>query len=264
MAVKFRNNHIIHFVITIIFILFLSIPIYKYTKIEKTTALLPQDTANFIFPIEYERIPFRWGIDMPLLKANDFNPSTNYWVSQKNPNIVLAISTNSKAGFFYTDELLKKADYPLPDLSPENISEIALARYSYQNSLKCTDKQQIYWDSSECAYISLTESEIIQLAELILPKALVSYTDYFSNINSTATTEFPKLGEPYLWHFRLYFDNCEGIYYDPCVYLQHTSDNRYFLSYDNQCYIFVPDEINQKLQIIFENTDFGFNTDKLS
>lgn len=258
MAKKVKRLFIYMCVICVL-LLIVIVPTYKCIRTYKSTKLLSQNINGITFNILYDDMPFCWGIDAPLSKAIDFSPSTNYWISDVNPNIALSVSVsaNSKYKFLYKERLLKKANYLLPEVSSENVSKIVLARQSYNRSLQYTDNHCLYWNSIECISIDLTEYEKTKLAELILNNSFDCEADY--------TEKFPQSGEPYLLFFRFYFKGFDGIFYEPGMHLYRTSDNRYFLSLSrlDNGYVFLPDDINQKFQALFKNNDFGLNIDKV-
>lgn len=228
---------------------------------ENFTKLLPQETSDFISLADYETLPFRWGIDAPTTKAMDLNLSENYWLTS-NSNIILSIATDHNSDTGYKNKLLKKSSYALPELLPENVSEIALARYSNNDSLRLSNKQQIYWENGDCIHLSLTEAEIIYLSEHLLPNPFHGYDEMtFVETRQDIIKGFPEFGEQYVWHFRLYCNDSEGLYYNPGnAFLCRTSSNQYFISYDDGYYSWLPDGINKKLQNAFADIDFGKNT----
>lgn len=268
MVKKFLKENAVEIFLICAVIVITSVTVFKCVRTQKSTALLPQNKSGFIFTPSYSIMPGSWGIDSTLSKMRDLSPSANYWVADKNPNIVLSVEVteNSKDLFFYKDRLLMKDGYELPeDIGAEDVSEIVLAECDYTYSLEQTDENQLYWNPIKCVHLNLTEQETLRLAELLQYSSSSQDKYGYADTELNYTEEFPENGEPYFWHFRLYVKNIDGLYYDHDASLYRTTDNRYFISfsrYYNSKNVFLPDELNQKFQSAFEKNEFRVSTEK--
>ncbi len=233
--------------------------IYMNYKTNQITGLLPQkQSEQFVFSFDYEPLDFgesdRWGIDEPIEKAKDMNPFTNYWLVESNKSIILSISRNDSG--FLSESIRKKRDFDLPEVLPQNVSKIVFSEKGYQSLLDFDKDKRPQWCNCTTVCPDFTQEEIIDFVELFLQ----SNGNLSQEIDENIIVGVQETGRPYLWHIRLYFNSIDGVFYNSSeVLLCKTQDDRYYLSFDQHKYIEIPEEMNQKIQIVFTGVDFGQN-----
>ncbi len=231
---------------------------------QKRTALLPQEqSARVVVPFDYESLEFEesdcWGVDAPIEKAKDLNPFSNYWFVGNNKEVVLSVSQNDPNPFL-SDSILKRKGYSFPELSPQNVSKIVFSEKGFQGLLSLSEDRRPLWCDCTTVCPDLTQDELIAFAELFLQ----NNGNIVQEIDENILVGMRESGHPYLWHIRLYFNSIDGVFYNSSdVLLCKTVDGQYYLSFDQHKYVYIPDEINRKIQNAFTDVDFGRNVARI-
>lgn len=256
-----RNKKILLLCVVVCLLAITLLPfIYVSYQTQKVTALFPQEqSARFVVPFDYKSLDFEesdcWGIDAPIEKAKDLNPFADYWFVGNNREIILFISKNDPNPFL-SDSILKRKGYSFPELLPQNVSKIVFSEKGFQSLLSLSEDRRPLWSNCTTVCPDLTQEEIITFVELFLQ----NNGNIVQDVDEKVFVGVRESGHPYLWHIRLYFNSIDNVFYNSSdVLLCKTVDNQYCLSFDQHKYVYIPDEINRKIQNVFTDIDFGQN-----